>query len=737
MASLDPGRPSLLFDAGDIPAIQRRAQGPSRAPRDQLVAFAEPRLSWSPPPLHGGYEKRGDQLQDPYLTSILAFATLALLTGEARHREAARRWALALAREPTWAGVTTEQTPCGNCAYAEAWGAVALAVVVDFLGAELPPSDRAELVGKLRLVTRGLHAGSQRGQWWTHAYLHHDTWVALGGLGLGALCLAIHAGSSVPEADDWARAAEREIAAALDWLGDDGAWPEGPAGWAFAMISVVPFLAALARRSPESPILSHPWLARTARFRLHARTPDGLFLGFGDSRETGGYQRIGDSGAPILRWLAARFRDPVAQWLAARERDARPSPFTAAWEILFTDPDLAEASPASAPEPTGLAFENQGIAYARTGWDGGATLVGLRGSSLLGRRAASLYQGRETGDWNNSTTHVHADAGAFGVHARGAFAVTMARYGQRETESQSSVLVDGRGQYSTFGPDHLGRPDGRLASFFTSRAASVLEGEAARAYPPGLTRFTRRLYLVAPGLVFLADDLAGDRPVVLRFRANVDLAATVRLHDRGFESLLGGHLTKLLAASPAALSLGVDDDDNNHGVLMTGARAAAATFVAALVPSAPSASEITLAAVSPRAFAGRALDAEVSAAFAAHGEESAASHALTVEGRAGIAVASARERVFLLHEGTRLDRDSRLVLAAGIASTLSLGVPADGTSTAILTVSAPSATTVRVDPGFAVGRARVAGGGDAALEAHGGSAAIAVPAGTTIVELMR
>src|SRR5262249_51242456 len=148
-----------------------------------------------------------------------------------------------------------------------------------------------------------------------------------------------------------------ELFAALDWLDGDGAWPEGPCGWAFAMITALPAWDSYARHFPDRgrAILDHPWIANTWKFRLYSRTPDGLFLGFGDCNPGGSYQFLARQAAPTLRFLAARYAEPHAQWLAEQEWETAPNPYTAPWEIVWADPSIPAAPPTDLP--LGVRFE--------------------------------------------------------------------------------------------------------------------------------------------------------------------------------------------------------------------------------------------------------------------------------------------------------------------------------------------------------------------------------------------
>jgi len=666
----DAVHPSLFFTDADLDAIRARAASSLKPQLDALIQDAAAHLDEAPPSaLTGDDEAKGDQVQSPFLHLILNFSFLALITGEARYREAARRWALSLARMPELVGVLDPAARrCAGCGYPEGWALTALAVAYDWLYPHLDADARAVLQDKIRLLSEVLDDATFAGEWWTGAYLHHDTWIPLGGLGLGALSIA----REVPEAEAWAARAQHELEAALDWLDGDGAWPEGPCGWAFALASVVPFWEAYRRRFPGRgrALLDSAWLANTWRFRLYSRVPDGRFLGFGDCRASGGYQTTGFEGAPALRWLAARYRNPYAQWLAEREWETLPNPYTAAWEIVFDDPSVGALPPDDLPR--GAAFENQAMAFLRTGWDRAATVLAFRGAALLGRRATSLVSAARLEELDNSTTHVHADGNAFGVWSRGEFAIALAHYGQRETDRQNSLLVDGRGQYTAFDVDHPGRPEGHLTSFFTSEAASLVSAEAAGCYPPGLQRFVRRLYLIEPGVVFVHDDIAAAAAVELEWRFHVDRGAAVDVRSDGFTSVLEGARTVVRLASPGGLRAGTLTDVWNRAVtLMLPERTTQAQLVAVVLPSLPVDAAPSIATPTGNAFVLEALGASVVAAFAAAPGTLHVPGRLEADGTAAIAWTQGDTRGLLAVDSTRCAVDGEVLFTAGGPVTLS------------------------------------------------------------------
>jgi hypothetical protein len=722
--------PQLFFDASEIQEIRARCRTTMKPQLDVLIAYADARLGDTPPSaLTGGYERRGDAIQDPFLANTLAFSFLAIATGDARYREAGKRWALALAGMREWVGILDPASgKCANCGYPEGWGVTALAVAYDWLHEHLDHGERALIREKIGAVCSGLYGGTLANEWWTGAYMHHDTWIPIGGLGVGAMAVI----DEIPEAARWAERAREALDEALDWLDGDGAWPQGTCGWAFAMISAVPFWDAYRRRFPDraGAILGNPWLRRTASYRLYSRMPDGRFLAFGDCNVHGGYQENAREAAPTLRWLAARYRDGHAQWLAAREWEKIPNPYTAAWEIVFMDPTVPEVPPEDLP--VGALFENQAMAYVRNGWDASATALAFRSVGLLGRRANSLYRPGNEARFNNSATHVHADAATFGIWSRGDFAMTMARYGQNATEFSNTLLVNGTGQYEKFAPDHVGRPDGQVTAFFTSRAASFVSGEAARCYPPGLGRFARRIFLVEPGVVFIADEVTADAPVDLEWRFHVDGDAALELGEAGFSSVVNGRKTVLRLAAPRGPRLGQVTDDYNRGVVVhPRGWQAQAELVAAIVPSLPADTSPAIETPSERSFVVQALGATVLAAFGAGSIE--VPGRLFADASAATVTLSAGGRSFFAADATHLTADGDALLEAAAPVTLSYQRTDDGGR---ITVAARVPTEITVASGMHVTSVHLSDGTAVPFAASGTRITLRLAAGSAILAVV-
>ncbi len=717
--------PTLFFTRADVEALRDKCATATSRQYDAILAYAEAHLADVPPALSGDYEERGLAIEHPYLTNILDFSFLALLTGDARFVEAAKRWTLALASMDMWAGPVSPRDKEADRGLYAGFGLTALACAYDWLYDDLSAEERAAVRAKTAKIAEGIYRATRGGEWWSGAYLHHDLWIPVAGMGLASIAIA----GETPAARDWAAQAESEFFQVMNRLGDEGAWHEGVCGWAFGMASLCPFLDAYTR-AYGSRLGERPWLKNTWAFRLYSRVPTGEFVTFGDGRPNGAYQWTAWEAAPTLRLLARTYANPYAQWLAEREWETRPNPYTAVWEIIWTDTSIASTPPDALP--VSAVFANQGLALMRTGWRADATVAAFRSDSLVGQQGAKYFASGDT-RMNVSVDHAHADANAFVVWSRGAYAIEQADYGQRDTEFENSILVDGKGQYRSFdAKDRPGRPAGGLTRFFQSRYATFATGDAARCYPAGLDAYDRTIYLVQPGIVFLVDRVATQKGAGVEWLFHVDKAAKLLSAPDMVLARARGLDTRIAFARPAEMAYVARDDRNNTGIAAKAASGAPpARLVTAIVPSTASDAKVVVESPAPGVFTVDALAGKTVAVFpAATGGIDAAG--LEGNGSSAVATRDGAACGFLAADSTSLAIDGETLLASPVPVTAACWVDADG---GWLTISTKEPTQVAVNPRMSVGEVTV-GGRPAPYITDGPRIIINVPSGTRTYALI-
>lgn len=723
--------PKLFFTTADVARLKEICAGPMRPQFDELTRYADQHTADVPPAkLEGDNEEKGLKIEHPFLTNILDFSLLYVITSDGKYLTAAKNWTLTLARMDEWEGKVVPECKEGDRGLYTGFGLTALAAAYDWLYAEFTPAERAVIRAKIASRCDAIYRATfpedvdKGGEWWGGAYLHHDLWIPVGGMGVAAMAVI----DEVPDARRWAARAEEQFREALAMLGDDGAWHEGPCGWAFAMASFAPFWDAYSRRFPTR-LSDSRWLQETWRFRLYSRMPDGRFISFGDGRDTGHYQWTAWQAAPTLRLLARKYANPYAQWLAQAEWDSRPNPYTAAWEIVWADTRVAAKEPYSLP--LSEVFENQGLAILRTGWSPTDTVAAFHCDSLVGQVAAGYY---ESGDdrINTAVDHAHADANALAVWSRGDFALRNAGYGQRDTEFENTLIFGGRGQYRSFSRrERPGAPRGKITQSFASEFASFVEGDAARCYPPEVEEFSRAVFLVRPGVLFIRDSVKARKDTLAEWLFHFARDNGVTASTEGVESASPSLTTVLRLSAPSALAPLVTTDRLNKRVRFGEPKTGSSGVRLVALASVTDGEVISIDAPSAHSFVVKAGGRTVYAAFEADGELRV-TEKLSGRGSAAFASVDNGRRGFLAVDTTRLDVDGVPVLAAPVPVTVSCGW---GRETGELIISAHEPTQVAIDPGFPVAEVRTRGGKSAPHLDDGPRIILSVREGLTEYEL--
>jgi hypothetical protein len=263
----------------------------------------------------------------------------------------------------------------------------ALAIGYDWLYNGLDPDARTSIRGAI--VEKGLQT-SMKGGWWVDT---ENNWnqVCHGGLTLGALAVL----QDEPElAEQIIVRAIANVPKAMAEYKPDGVYPEGPSYWKYGTTYNVILLSALESvLGSDFDLASAEGFMETPEFYLHGTGPTGLFFNFSDCGTRGGV-------ATAMHWFAASTQDPSLLWrekveleqFAAQEPKAggsgdRTLPFLLIWGQPISDVSV----------PRRLHWKGDGrtpVAMLRSGWDGNATYVAIKGGSP-------------------GTNHAHMDIGSF------------------------------------------------------------------------------------------------------------------------------------------------------------------------------------------------------------------------------------------------------------------------------------------------------------------------------------
>ena len=508
---LKPSHPSLHFDALGLERLRKNTAESHLRYVNFLYQWVDENKGWTPPYITG---KDGDEVHLEECAAFLTNAALAYcLSRKREYFDLTLRWVLKMCEIPKEA-VTN---------YAMGIYAAGLGRAYDWLYHDLKIKDREKIKATIADIVSRIYEGTLPGakvpMWWTSAIIHHDHWIAVGGLGEAALSLS----GEVPEAAKWATYAKENFDLAFTWLSDDGAWYEGVADWCYTMAPLLWFYGAWQSVTGEN-LHDKPWIKNTALYRLYHRLTDKDYVYLNDSFRSGRYSTSGGASCHLLRRLASLFKDEHAQWLADQDErfDLLPSPKgvyqapyenlsfggnpkeypypksqIASWNILWNDPSVKSAPPEDLPKAHH--FENQDIVIMRTGWSKDDAVVSLTCAPLAGQVAAEKVRNGENA---SNISHAHCDPGSFTLFAKEQYFIIPAGYARRSSNFQNVISFNGADLVA----DAALRV--RIVAFRNEADFSYAVADAAGAFQPYLgVEYYRRHLLLLKEWLFIFDDI--------------------------------------------------------------------------------------------------------------------------------------------------------------------------------------------------------------------------------------
>jgi hypothetical protein len=499
--------PRLFLTAERLAAIRSGISGPLAAQWAVVKRNADSFVRQGLP--------RYDDVSDPEMLwqrevgnkqPFLAMAWL--LTGDPVYLKAAQEWCLASCGYPLWGTGTRDGTDL-----AAGHQLLGLALVYDWLFDALDPAAKSTI--RRTLLRRGAQMAPAVDR--RTSYLQNHLWVDACGLAAAGMALYDEPDASA-QAISWAALALTKFRRTEDVLGPDGASHEGVPYWTYGVEYMLKFWALAADLIGED--LSNPWWTSTAMYRLYnslpraAWTRTNLLVDIADAPR---YDWYGPEF--LLRRLAARYGDPYAQWLALELERGGMTQYSAAWlNLLWYDTALAPQPPAGLP--TLRHFSDMDLVCARSGWDGGESLLVFKCGPPIGHDAMPKFT------FDPGSGHVHPDAGHFVLFGAGEWLIRDDGYMWKQTDQHNTLLIDGAGQLGEGAQWFQGIQMIRAASHpRVIQATSTpdldeLAGDAAPAYPAasGLRRFVRRLLFLKPDVLIVVDEIETDRARNLELR---------------------------------------------------------------------------------------------------------------------------------------------------------------------------------------------------------------------------
>ncbi len=498
-----------------------------------------------------------EQLWQREVGNTLPFLAIAhLLTGEKRYLDAATQWSLASCSYPTWG-----KGKLSGGDLAAGHQLLGLALVYDWLYDSLPADARDQI--RQTLITRGgaMYAAARATIYWRNAYLQNHLWVNMCGLAAAGLALR-----GEFDAGQWLDLAREKFKRTEASLGPDGASHEGVGYWSYGVEYLLKYWHLAGDAFGEKP--SSPWWNQTAAYRLYMGLPRNSWTTANTNVDIADGPRRDYYGPDyLLRRLAALNRDSNAQWLAGELDRARLTVYSAKWlNLVWYDPAVKESSPG------GLAtlrhFEDMGLVSARSGWDGGESMLVFKCGPPLGHEATDKF------DYDAGSGHVHPDVNHFVLFANGEWLLRDDGYGWKQTDHHNTLLVDGAGQIGECSQWYRGiealraKAHPRILSVSTGSAIDEIIGDATSIYPPssGVKRFVRRLVFMKPDVLIVVDEIETDKPRLLELRFHPEFpceqSKDKALIAKGRKSILR---IDLLTPDDAAIRFGPTSGKNRSG----------------------------------------------------------------------------------------------------------------------------------------------------------------------------
>ena len=516
LSSLKPKHPFLHFDAAGLERLRNNKEESHLRYVKFLYQWVEENKGWVPPRITG---KDGDEVQLEECGAFVTNAAIAYcLSRKKEYLDLALQWALKMCEIPK--GAVTN--------YAIGIYFAGLGRAYDWLYYDLKPKDRdiikatiADFIGRM---FEGTLPGAKVPMWWTDAHIHHDHWIAVGGLGEAALSLT----GEFPEAAKWATYAKENFDNAFTWLAGDGVWYEGVADWCYTMAPLLWFYGSWESVTKER-LYDKPWIKNTAAYRLYHRLTDRDYVYLNDSFRCGRYSTSGGASCHLLRRLASMFKDGHAQWLADQDErfDLEPSPKgvyqapyenlsfggnpkeypypksqIASWNILWYDPSVKSTPPEDLPKARH--FDNQDIVIMRSGWNKDDAVVSLACAPLAGQAAAEKVR---KGEKPSNIGHAHCDPSSFTLFAKGQYFIIPAGYARRSSNFQNVISFNG----ADFVADAALQV--KIAGFRNEAKFSFAVADAVNAFQPhlGVESYRRHLLLWENKWLFIFDDIKVSR----------------------------------------------------------------------------------------------------------------------------------------------------------------------------------------------------------------------------------
>ncbi len=389
----------------------------------------------------------------------------------------------------------------------EQWHTVAIGY--DWLYADLPDPLRRKVRKVLEENGRAIYRElALHETYWAGCYVNNIAMYTFLQAALPGLALY----GDVEGTASWVRWILDKMRVVTAALGPDGVSAEGISYGSFFLTSFMNVAVPVRELLGWNPFEDNLYMRNLYRFYLYSHIPHRHFqarqvhLHFGDSVRWHWY-----GPSPSLHYLAAAYREPHAQWIANLEAGPEISPpESALFDFLWHDPSVPEEFPDRLC-PDGY-FEDKGLVYLRSGWEGEGSVMGFLCGAHAGWHALEHYPQCIAGG------HMSPAAGNLQLFAHGDWLLNHGAYARKWSAYHNVALIDGKGQTGEGGEWfecrrlRLEKRGPRIRRFESHAEWAAVSAEIAPAYDPelGLRRWNRHLLMIRPDVWIIADDLEAD-----------------------------------------------------------------------------------------------------------------------------------------------------------------------------------------------------------------------------------
>ncbi len=505
ISRIPKGHPRLFIRPEDIPRLRELAQGELKPVYDALVRECEeimgdPPPTEEPPKYPEGTETLSESWREIWwgnrvytikvLNSAATLAFTRILGGKEEYGELARDLLMAAAQwDPKGATGYRYNDEAGmpyNYYFSRTY---------TFLNDLLTDEEKEKCREVMKIRGEEMYNHLHPRHLW-HPYGSHANraWHFLGEIAIAFL-------GEIEGASDWLWFAMNVFYNAYPvWSDDDGGWHEGLSYWR-GYISRFLWWADIMRAAMDINAYEKPFFSKVGYYPMYLQPPGAKRGGFGDL--TGHLKSDGNVG--LMSIFAVQAQNPYWQWYV-EAHGGQPKGRTYVDFVRGTLPSIEARTPTDLPDSR--LFEGTGLAMLHT------DLTDARNDIFIEFKSSPFGSHSHGYDAQNSfVLYAYSEPLLIRTGQRDIYGSDHHKNWMWETKSVNSILVNGQGQK----PLRSSEAQGKIVAFHTSKAYDYVAGEANKAYPGVLNRFTRGILFIKPEAIVIFDQLEAVEPSIFQW----------------------------------------------------------------------------------------------------------------------------------------------------------------------------------------------------------------------------